>query len=220
MMLPALIVLCAVSVGAYLYIEAKEKKMPALLCKGLASLCFVLIGLIYRSDLYVSDLIFCGLLFGCIADVLVGLRYIFRKIGQQLHLTGILFFLAGHIAYLIATLSLSDNWPICIMAGIIISIFFYLWIYKRIIASITLRIVGVIYIGIITFLNTSAIGNLILNPGTFTALFAFGAVLFLASDILLILNTFGPKHKRNIRIIHLSLYYLGQVLIALSLTFF
>ena len=44
-----------------------------------------------------------------------------------------------------------------------------------------------------------------------------GAAFFLVSDIILILNTFGgdPQFKR--RMLNLMLYYIGQILIALSL---
>ena len=50
-------------------------------------------------------------------------------------------------------------------------------------------------------------------------MFAAGAFLFLVSDIVLILNTFGPKSKFSLRVTNLSLYYVGQLLIALSLLF-
>jgi len=66
-------------------------------------------------------------------------------------------------------------------------------------------------------MNCVAISNLITAPSTFTAIFALGAALFLISDIVLILNTFGPESKFSLRITNLSLYYLGQLLIALSL---
>ena len=41
--------------------------------------------------------------------------------------------------------------------------------------------------------------------------------LFLISDIVLILNTFGPETKTSLRITNIVLYYIGQLLIALSL---
>ena len=68
-------------------------------------------------------------------------------------------------------------------------------------------------------MNCVAVSNLITAPSKFTAIFAAGAVLFLVSDIVLILNTFGPESKFSLRITNLSLYYLGQLLIALSLMF-
>ena len=48
-------------------------------------------------------------------------------------------------------------------------------------------------------------------------IYAIGAVLFTASDIVLIFNTFSGVTKFSLRITNLSLYYLGQMLIALSL---
>ena len=44
-----------------------------------------------------------------------------------------------------------------------------------------------------------------------------GAMFFLISDIVLILNTFGKNPKFRNRIINLSMYYIGQLLIAFSL---
>ncbi|MBQ4011772.1 MAG: hypothetical protein II602_04430, partial [Erysipelotrichales bacterium] len=61
------------------------------------------------------------------------------------------------------------------------------------------------------------IGNVLTLGTPFTKLFALGAVLFLISDIVLILNTFGKESKFSLRIVNLSLYYIGQLLIALSL---
>jgi hypothetical protein len=42
--------------------------------------------------------------------------------------------------------------------------------------------------------------------------------LFLVSDIVLILNTFGSEFKQNLRNTNISLYYAGQLLIAISLS--
>ena len=72
-----------------------------------------------------------------------------------------------------------------------------------------------------TMEQMQAIGNLIANPGMVAYwVYAIGAVLFTASDIILIFNTFGGGDpKFSMRIGNLSLYYAGQILIALSLQF-
>ena len=93
------------------------------------------------------------------------------------------------------------------------------WIFTKITAEKAFKIFGVFYIGAIVLMNCVAISNLITVPSAFTALFAAGAALFLISDIVLILNTFGPESKFSLRITNLSLYYLGQLLIALSLLY-
>ena len=76
-----------------------------------------------------------------------------------------------------------------------------------------------VYIGAIVLLNCVAVANLITAPSAFTGLFAAGALLFLVSDIVLILNTFGKETKQSLRITNITLYYLGQMIIALSLQF-
>lgn len=216
-MLPFLIASCAVCVGLYLYTETKNRNVAALLFKMLSSLCFVLIGLLNRNDLYVSKFIILGLIFGFIADILVNLRYIFRNHKQLIHLTGVFFFLLGHIVYLIAASKMSEALPVLLIIGIIISIFIIRIIYKNTYVDKAIRIAGIIYIEVLTLLNAVAIGNFILSPTSFEGVFALGTFLFLISDILLMLNTFGSKKKRSVRVIHISIYYLGQMLIALSL---
>ena len=52
-----------------------------------------------------------------------------------------------------------------------------------------------------------------------TGIFAAGGLFFLVSDIMLILNTFGSETKQSLRVTNISLYYIGQLLIALSLRF-
>ena len=76
-----------------------------------------------------------------------------------------------------------------------------------------------VYIGAIMLLNCVAIANLIASPSGFTGLFAAGALFFLVSDIVLILNTFGSETKQSLRVTNISLYYIGQLLIAISLSF-
>lgn len=70
------------------------------------------------------------------------------------------------------------------------------WIFKRITAKPAFKIFGVVYIGAIMLLSCIAIGNLITIRSSFTGVFAAGAVLFLVSDIVLILNTFGKESRK------------------------
>ena len=103
--------------------------------------------------------------------------------------------------------------------GVILTALLMKWIFARITAKKAFKIFGIVYIGAIMLLNCLAIGNLIVSPSAFTAVFAAGAVLFLLSDIVLILNTFGKETRQGLRVMNISLYYLGQLLIALSLLY-
>ena len=216
-MLYVLIILCAVLAGIFLYQESKKKYVPAVILKGAASLCFVILGVLNSPGTHIAKLIVCGLILGCIADVLLNLRMVFKEKGQLIFLVGLLVFLSGHILYLAAVLPLTANWLICVVIGIILTALLMVWIFKQITAKMAFKIFGVVYIGAIMLLNCVAISNLITDPSAFTAVFAAGALLFLVSDIVLILNTFGKEFRQSLRVTNIGLYYAGQLLIAISL---
>ena len=213
------ILLCLIFAALFLYMESKEKYVPAVVLKGLASLCFVVLGIRCSSGSPLSRLVVIGLVLGCIADVLLNLRWVFREKGQLIFLVGILVFLSGHVLYLAAILPLSANWLLCSVVGVFLTAALMIWIFKQITAKKAFKIFGVFYIGAIMLLNCVAVGNLISAPSAFTGFFAAGALFFLVSDIVLILNTFGSETKQSLRITNISLYYVGQLLIAMSLKF-
>ncbi len=218
-MLYCLVPLCLCLAAVFLWQESKKNYVPAVILKGLASACFVILGFQLSDASPVASLITAGLLLGCIADILLNLRLVFPKKGQLIFLVGIVVFLSGHILYLIAILRGAAHWLPCAAAGIILTVLLMAWIFRRITAKPAFKIFGVIYIGAIVLLNCVAIGNLVAAPSVFNAVFAAGSLLFLASDIVLILNTFGKETKQGLRVTNISLYYLGQLLIALSLQF-
>ena len=217
-MIYILIIICAALAGIFLKAESKEEYVKAVILKGLASLCFVTIGLICSPGTHTAAMIVAGLIIGCIADVLLNLRMVFKEKGQLIFLVGILVFLTGHIMYLAAVLPLCSHKLACIIIGIVLTALLMIWIFRRITAKPAFKIFGVVYIGAIMLLNCVAIGNLIADPSAFNCIFAAGAVLFLVSDIVLILNTFGSTFKQSLRNTNISLYYAGQLLIAFSLT--
>lgn len=214
-----LIPLCLCLAGLFLWTEKQEKYVPAVVLKGLASLCFVVLGLLLNPGTPMAKLIVIGLILGCVADVMLNLRWVFPKKGQLIFLVGILVFLSGHIFYLAAVLPMCPTKVPCILAGVVLTAMTMIWIFRRITAKKAFKIFGVFYIGAIMILNCVAIGNLIAAPSAFTGMFAAGALLFLVSDIVLILNTFGSETKLSLRITNIGLYYLGQLLIALSLKY-
>lgn len=185
----------------------------------MASLCFVILGLLTSPGTPMAKLIVTGLILGCVADVMLNLRWVFKEKGQMIFLVGILIFLSGHIFYLAAILPMCKSKLLCILIGVVLTALLMVWIFRQITAKKAFKIFGIFYIGAIMILNCVAIGNLISDPSAFTGIFAAGAVLFLISDIVLILNTFGPETKTSLRITNIVLYYVGQLLIALSLKF-
>lgn len=212
--------LCLAIMSIFIYYEHKEKFVLAVVLKGLASCCFVLLGIlsnIQTLDMEFAKLVKIGLFLGLIADVLLNLRFVFKKNGKIVFLVGILVFLAGHIMYLCALLPKCSNKLLAILIGVVLSVVILIWIFSKIEAQKAFKIFGVFYIGAIVIMNTVAFKVLLENPISGNGIFAIGALSFLISDIVLILNTFGKETKFSLRITNLTFYYIGQLLIALSL---
>lgn len=214
-----LVPLCLALAAIFLYQESRKKYVLAVVLKGLASLCFVILGLLASPGTHLANLCVWGLVLGCVADVMLNLRYVFKEKGQLIFLVGILVFLSGHVMYLAAILPLSPSWILCFAIGAVLTALLMIWIFKRISAKMAFKIFGVFYLGAIVILNCVAIGNLFAGFSAFTGLFAAGALFFLVSDIVLILNTFGAETKQSLRVTNITLYYIGQLLIATSLLF-
>lgn len=216
-------ILCALCIGivaVFLASEKKEKYVLSVFLKGAASLCFVLIGL-WASKAAggdrVAHYVMIGLILGCIADVLLNLRFVFKKLGTPVFLVGILVFLSGHILYLCALIPRCPSLWVFLVIGAVLTFLTIKWIFTKITAKKAFKIFGVFYIGAIMIMNCVAVGALLANPGAHSIVYLIGALLFLVSDVVLILNTFGGSTKFSLRIVNISLYYLGQLMIAMSL---
>ena len=218
-----ILVLCVAGMilqGIFIVVEHKEKYVSAVILKGCASLMFVCIGYVgfmAASNASFAKMVFLGLCFGALGDILLNLRYLSKTHGQKIFLLGIAAFLTGHILYLVALIPLSSNLLISLIAGVIVAVLLLFYIFKKLSVKIAFKIFGIFYIGAVVLMTAVAIGNLIALPDTNRAMYALGAVLFTLSDIVLIFNTFGGATKYSMRITNLSLYYIGQLLIALSL---
>ena len=210
--------------ACFIIVEHKEKYVPAVILKGSASLMFIILGFLTKegcADVSFAKAVFIGLILGGVGDVLLNLRFVFEKIGQKIFLVGIVAFLAGHIMYLAALIPLAQNLIFLIAIGVVVAAALLYFIFHTLgEIKIAFKIFGIFYIGAIAIMTVIAIGNLISMPCMTTVLYALGAVLFLASDVVLIFNTFGREQKFSLRIANLSLYYLGQILIAVSLHYF
>ena len=215
-----LAILSLVLAAAFIYYEHGKKYVPAVVLKGAASLAFVLLGILgwkLNGSPDYGKYVVIGLILGCVADVLLNLRFVFEKAGQKIFLVGILVFLAGHVLYLVSLIPQCAYVWAYLIAGAVLTYFILKWIFSKITAKKAFKIFGIFYIGAVVMMTCVSLGVLITNPGTRSFLFFMGALLFLVSDIVLILNTFGSESKFSLRITNLSLYYLGQILIAISL---
>ena len=217
-----LAVLGAAIQTCFILTEHKEKYVTAVVLKGSAAALFCAIGFTAlggAENTAFARLIVTGLCFGALGDILLNLRFVFPKTGQKIFLGGVAAFLTGHILYLAAIIPLSRHLPVCLGLGALAAAALLAWIFKKLTVKLAFKIFGVLYIGAIVLMTAVAIGNVIAAPAAASWLHAVGAVLFTASDIVLIFNTFGTTQRFSLRICNLSLYYLGQLLIAASLFF-
>ncbi|MBR3168801.1 MAG: hypothetical protein IKF18_09050 [Erysipelotrichaceae bacterium] len=205
----------------FIKVEHEEKYVLADILKGSASLMFVIIGyLAYtRVNNPFNKPFFYGLIFGMIGDILLNLRFVFKKNGQKIFLVGILAFLIGHILYLLALLPQARApWLYYFAAaGALAAAGLLIYIFKTMDVKPAFKIFGVFYLGAVFIMSAIAIGIAIFIPNTRSLVYAIGAVLFTASDVVLIFNTFSGVTKFSMRITNLLLYYMGQILIAVSL---
>lgn len=215
-------VICLIFASILLFLEKKKKPAAALCLKALASLSFVLLGYLgsrFSQNTQVAGYILKGLYLGCAADVLLGLRNAFPKIGQEVFLSGTFVFLAGHVMYIFAVVQKCGNAPVWVISGILLAFLLIYWIFTKIQADRIFKLFGVFYLSVIMIMTSVSCGALIATPSAFTLIFAVGALFFLISDIILILNNFGPKSRFSLNILNIMLYYTGQLMIASSLQF-
>lgn len=212
--------MCLLLMTAFIIAEYRENWVQGVILKGCASLSFVALGVISSfgaDDPRFARFVVIGLVIGAVADVLLNLRYVFQEYGKLLFAGGTIVFLAGHVVYTVAV------WPravapiLFVALGAAATFFIMRWIFSRIEADTSLKVIGIFYVGIIVILNCLAFSVLIARRDAQALVFLAGTLLFMVSDIILILNTFGgdPQFKR--RVVNLTLYYVGQVLIALSI---
>lgn len=204
----------------FIYVERQKKYVPAVALKGTASLFFVLLGFLGLSIATLptfAKVVVAGLVFGLIGDVCLNLRFVLEKAGQKIFLGGILAFLIGHILYLVALVPLAAKLWVWLIVGVFVAAALLYWILTSVEAEKAFKIFGVVYIGAVVLMTAVSVGVYVTRRTPGALLYMIGAVLFTASDVILIFNTFTKDGKAWMRPANLTLYYLGQLFIALSI---
>ena len=204
--------------GLFIASEKASRYVKADVLKGLASLMFVLIGVAGYTgmghDSFGMKLLW-GLIFGMIGDIVMNLRFVLPGgAGQKAFLAGILAFLIGHVLYLCALIPQSVHLLACIIIGALLAAGLLAYIFKTMEVKIAFKIFGIFYLGAVIIMTVIALDIAISMHTAQSIVYAAGALLFTASDIILIFNTFGSKTVFSRRVANLSLYYVGQLLIA------
>ncbi len=214
----------------------------AAVLKGCAALVFVLVGgLGLWGDLahagrdaarVAPAAAMClGLALGAVGDVLHALRFVLPSRKRLLFNVGAVTFLLGHLSYLAAVVPACGNRAWGVVASVALAAAVDVAVLPRIrvqsvvelvaggaYLAVTSAVVGFAVVGAVAGAHGGAVGAAAW-PGTAASWLALavGTAAFLASDVMLAVNTFGGLDSPRLRATSLGTYYAGQSLIALSL---
>ena len=220
----SLLLLGCAAEAIFILAEHRKRMLSALLLKGCASLLFVLAGVVAFSiapDRTFARLIVLGLMLGAVGDVCLNLRFLLTGRARAVFLLGIGAFLLGHVAYLIALIAKQPSALLyALPVAAVVSFFLIRFVLSRVEVGGVIKIFGIVYLSVVFLMAAVALTLYALAPqSTGRALFAVGGLLFAASDVLLVLNQFGKRAYPAFRALNLSLYYLGQICICLTIVF-
>ncbi len=220
----SLLLLGCAAEAIFILAEHRKRMLGALLLKGCASLLFVLAGVVAFSlapDRTFARLIVLGLMLGAVGDVCLNLRFLLTGRARAVFLLGIGAFLLGHVAYLIALIAKQPGALLyALPVAAVVSFFLIRFVLSRVAVGGVIKTFGIVYLSVVFLMAAVALTLFAFEPqSTGKALFAVGGLLFAASDVLLVLNQFGKRAYPAFRALNLSLYYLGQICICLTIVF-
>jgi len=226
---PYLLVLTG-SIALTLFLIARDRKgsVQALLIKTLTS--FLFISVAFTSFMINPNpdvatfamLIMMGLICGLIGDIVLDLKIMYRESSSLYQQGGMVAFLVGHLYYLAAlVIYFGFNWMpvvIALVLAVIIGVVSK-FILKFNFAEHT--IITYAYSFFLSYMMTQACYAAITRGFTAcTVLLAAGAILFLLSDLVLVMTYYDNKDSRPFIAVNHILYYAAQYSIALSILYF
>ena len=197
-----------VGLAALLYGEWKDKPGLRAAGKPFASLGFIVAAIGFGAlESRYGNIILIGLILGAIGDVCL--------LGQakQYFIAGLVSFLLGHVAYVVAFSSLPISVPPALMAAAVMTAVMAMiarWVFPH---APDMRVPIGIYMLVIAAMCVVAIGA---GAAGAPWMIPVGAVMFTASDIAVVRDRFVAPGLVN-RLWGLPLYYAAQLIIAWSI---
>lgn len=225
------IILCVASAGIFIWVYYVRDDKYALLAKTLASLAFVISGVLASINLnnYFTAfaLILIGLIFAFTGDILLGLKISYKKDEKTYLNFGMLSFGAELIAYIVGISMLANNFlslnnPFFIALGctplMVVIVLFSSKLMKLDFKNFFWQTVA--YTALLSFATLFCFVLTLYNVKFL--LFFLGVLMILLSDLALSTLYFGKDAKNQIlKIVNHVLYYAGQILIvSFMFTFF
>lgn len=213
-MLTILTVIGLVSLVALLVVRRQQNERWVWLFKPLSSAMFVLVGLLAHTTTDYATWIVIGLILGALGDLLL-----IPSDKPSWFIAGLVSFLLGHIAYVVAFGNLLDinkvNFFIIVPLGFFASI-----VYTVLLPNFgSLRLPVLAYFIVISLMVFFAVNVGLDNDyaTAFRQLVVLGAIAFYFSDLAVAIDRFVKPRFDN-SIWGLPLYYIGQFMLAWSIT--
>ena len=222
------IFLGAIALTLFLIARDRKGSVKALLFKTLTSFLFIAVAFasfIVNPNPGVATfamLIMMGLICGLIGDIVLDLKIMYKESASLYQHGGMVAFLIGHLFYLAALIIyFGFNWTPLVIA-LILAVMIGLvskYILKFNFAEHTIDTYA--YSFFLSYMMTQACYAAITQSfTTCTVLLAAGAILFLLSDLVLVMTYYDNKDSRPFIMVNHILYYAAEFTIALSILYF
>lgn len=217
-----LLMVYALMVGVFIWRCYRKGVMIRLATKTAASVLFVVVGLLFSLRMGADQtdygmLVLTGLCLGLLGDVALECQHVFPAKKDVLFVTGLGFFLLGHVLYILAFMRLTPwTWVQPVVALLTVALGLVLVRVLRI-APGKMRIPVYAYLLIIALMLGGAVGVFVAGHGLRGTVLLLAAASFVVSDGILAYIQFGPKKIPLLTGLNLGTYYLAQILLALSI---
>lgn len=213
----------------FCWFRAVKPSVYSLILKIAASACFCICSAFAVKVVGSSStnlLIIGGLIMGLIGDVLLDLKVMYPKQSNEYFISGTFAFSIGHFFYFLAAVllncatipnNLAWNIVIAFVIALVLTTAILLSSKKMGLNFGNMFWIVAIYSLILTFMVAFSVSIAIFVPHFW--IFAVGMFLFFASDLVLSLQYFGGKDQKIFIYINHILYYLAQIMIAISILY-
>ena len=221
------VALGAVALTLFLIVRDRRGSVKAVLLKTITS--FLFISAAFASFMVNSSpgvntffmLITMGLVCGLIGDIVLDLKILYPESSSQYQYGGMVAFLVGHLFYLAALLIYFGFNLLPLVIAIVIGLIIIL--VSKFVLKFDFKehtVISYLYSFFLSYMMTQACYAAVTQCYTAaTLLLAVGSILFLLSDLVLVMTYYDNKDSRPFIAINHILYYCAQYTIALSILY-
>lgn len=225
----ALLVIGILATVVFLCLRVRYGGIAALYAKAVASLCFIATAVAAtnanRSFLGFGSWMIFGLICGLLGDVWLDLKWIYLQDKDSYLYSGFIFFLLGHVCFVIAIFNASPYTPLSILiavtAALVIAVVALLLEKPLKMHYGKFKWIVFLYSFMLSLTMTGAIVTAVLMKfHPMWVVMSVGGVLFLLSDLVLSGMYFGEgKNTKGNIILNHTLYYAAQFIMAATVLF-